>query len=523
MLFAENVHKSYGGLDVLEGVEFVVGDGERVGLVGPNGAGKTTLLRILAGDDQPDSGKAGHRGGGLNYLRQEAGLDPANTVLDELWLAFPEARGVDLRLAEIAASIERADGDVDALVEEQGRLFEEFDRLDGYRVEKRIGRVLRGLGFQAGDERRRCGDFSGGWQMRIALAKVLVRRAENLLLDEPTNHLDKAARDWLAEDLTSYRGTVMIVTHDGEFLDRVATRILELRERTVDIYAGNYTDYQRQKAARLQQQDREAARQEREIAKQERFIERFRAKNTKATVVKSREKALAKIERVERTKKEAEVHIALAAQGRTENDVLVVEGLSHAYGDHVVLVVVDLHVERGQKVVLVGPNGSGKSTLLKLAAGFLEPVEGRIEWAERARPGYYDQHQDEALDPRKQVIEEVRAAAPDENDQRIRTVLGQFLFRGDDVFKTVDMLSGGERSRVALAKLTLQPTNVLILDEPTNHLDRTTRRKLLEVLESYEGTILCAAHDPGILDRVAMRVYEVSDLSVRELIDRRRG
>jgi ATP-binding cassette subfamily F protein 3 len=522
VFYAEGVHKSYGGLDVLEDVDFVIGDGERVGLVGPNGAGKTTLLRLLAGDEEPGRGRAGHRGGALNYLRQEAGLQPQNTVLDELWLAFSEARAIDHRLAEIAAQIERGEGDVDALVEEQGHLFQEFERLDGYRIESRIGKVLKGLGFRPADAQKKCGEFSGGWQMRIALAKVLVRRAENLLLDEPTNHLDKAARDWLAEDLTTYRGTVLIVTHDGEFLDRVATRIFELRDRSIEVYAGNYSDYQQQKAARLQQQDRDAARQERELAKQQRFIDRFRAKQSKATVVKSREKAVAKIERIERTKKESEVHIALAAHGRTENDVLVVSELSHAYGDHVVLVGVDLHVERGQKVVLVGPNGSGKSTLLKLAAGFLEPTEGWIEWAERARPGYYDQHQDEALDPRKQVIEEVRFAAPNEADARIRTVLGQFLFSGDDVFKTVNMLSGGERSRVALAKLVLQPTNVLVLDEPTNHLDRTTRRKLLEVLESYEGTILCAAHDPGILERVATHVYEVKDLSVAELIEHRK-
>ncbi|MCH8813916.1 MAG: ABC-F family ATP-binding cassette domain-containing protein [Chloroflexi bacterium] len=521
MFYAEGVHKSYGGLDVLEDVEFVIGDGERVGLVGPNGAGKTTLLRLLAGEDEAE-GKAGHRGGSLGYLRQEAGLDPDNTISEELWLAFPEASATDRRLHEIAGMLERGEGDVDALIEEQGHLFEEFDRLDGYRVDKRIGKVLNGLGFQADDRLRPCGEFSGGWQMRIALAKVLVHRPDNLLLDEPTNHLDAATRDWLADDLNSYRGTVVIVTHEGEFLDRVVTRIFELRERGIEVYSGNYSDYQRQKAARLQQQDRAAARQERELARQQRFIDRFRAKASKATAVKSREKAVAKIERIERTKKEGEVHISLAAQGRTENDVLLMSNVSHAYDDHVVLVDVDLHIERGQKVVFIGPNGSGKSTLLKIAAGFLEPTEGSVDWAERARPGYYDQHQDEALDPRKQVIEEVREVAPNAPEAQLRTILGQFLFRGDDVYKTVDTLSGGERSRVALAKLTLQPTNVLILDEPTNHLDRTTRRKLLEVLEKYEGTILCAAHDPGILERVATRVYEVDELSVRELIEHRR-
>ncbi len=539
MLFAESVARSFGGLDVLQGVSFTVGKGERAGLVGPNGAGKTTLLRIIAGEDEPDEGRAGvsgksHEGraGELGYLKQEAGVESDNTLFAEMWTAFPEARRIELRLAEIAEALVAGDGDVDALIEEQATLFEEFDRLDGYRIESRIARVLDGLGFSVPDRQKRCGDFSGGWQMRIALAKVLVRRPENILLDEPTNHLDKAARDWLAEDLAEYKGALLIVTHDGEFLDGVANRILELREGTVDIYHGNYTEYQRVKAEKLQQLDRAAARQERQLAKQERFIERFRYKNTKATAVQSRIKALDKIERIKRPQKDSEVHIGLEAQGRTENDVLVLEGVSHAYplrdGDaqgqdgHIVLVDVNLHVERGQKVVLVGPNGSGKSTLLRIAAGHIQPTEGRVRWAELARRGYYDQHQDEALDPEKTPLEEVRDAAPGERDERLRTVLGQFLFRGDDVLQRIKTLSGGERSRVALARLTVQPTNVLVLDEPTNHLDRTTRRKLIEVLAEYDGTIICAAHDPGILEQVATHVYEVKDGDCYELIDQRR-
>ena len=543
MLFAESVTRSFGGLDVLQGVSFTVGKGERAGLVGPNGAGKTTLLRIIAGEDEADEGRAGvsgksHEGrrGELGYLKQEAGVEGENNLFAEMWTAFPEARRIELRLAEVADALVAGDGDVDALIEEQAALFEEFDRLDGYRIESRIARVLDGLGFSVPDRKKRCGAFSGGWQMRIALAKVLVRRPANILLDEPTNHLDKAARDWLAADLADFSGALLIVTHDGEFLDGVANRILELREGTVELYHGNYSDYQRVKAARLQQLDKAAARQERQLAKQERFIERFRAKNTKATAVKSREKALGRIERIKRPGKESEVHIGLEAQGRTENDVLVLEGVSHVYpvrageqdgqsadgqADHVVLVDVNLHVERGQKAVLVGPNGSGKSTLLRIAAGHIQPTEGLVRWAQLARCGYYDQHQDEALDPDKTPLEELRDAAPTARDERLRTVLGQFLFRGDDVFQRISTLSGGERSRVALARLTVQPTNVLILDEPTNHLDRTTRRKLIEVLANYDGTIICAAHDPGILERVATHVYEVSDGDCHELIDQR--
>jgi ATP-binding cassette subfamily F protein 3 len=528
MLFAEGVARSYGRLEVLRDVTFTIGRGERAGLVGPNGAGKTTLLRIIAGEDEPDEGRAWVTSGeALGYLKQEAGLDSARTLLDEMWTAFPEAHRADLRQREVALLIEKGVGDIDALIEEQAALFDEFERLDGYRIESRIARVLDGLGFEQSDYAKRCGDFSGGWQMRIALAKVLVRRPENMLLDEPTNHLDKAARDWLAEDLTEYKGSLLIVTHDAQFLDRVAGRILELREGTVESYAGNYSEYQRIKAEKLQQQDKAAARQERYLAKQERFIERFRAKPNKTTQAQSREKMIARIERIERPKKDSEVHIGLQAHGRTENDVLVMEGVGHAYPgargrDHVVLLDVNLHVERGQKVILVGPNGSGKSTLLKIAAGHIKQTQGVVRWAELARRGYYDQHQDEALDPDLTPLDEVRKVAPLEEEVKLRTVLGNFLFRGDDVYKPVRMLSGGERSRVALAKLVIQPTNVLILDEPTNHLDRSTRRKLIEVLAKYEGTILCAAHDPGLLERVATRVYEVADGECRELIDYRK-
>jgi len=522
MLYADNVSKSFGSVDVLDGLTFMAGDGERVALVGPNGAGKSTLLRLIAGEDAPDDGACGHRGGALGYLPQEATHDADRPLVEELWTAFPEAHDIEHRLLAVAARIDRRDGDLDALIGEQAGLFETFEVLDGYRIDARIGRVLAGLGFAPADRHKPCGAFSGGWQMRIALAKILVRRPEHVLLDEPTNHLDAAARNWLAEELADYRGTLLIVTHDAEFLDRVTTRVLELRDGRVESYAGNYSDYQRQKTEQLQLQDRAAARQERELARQERFIERFRAKPSKATAVKSREKAIAKIERIEHTRKDAEVRFHLAADGRSERDVLLLEHVGHAYGDNIVLIDVSLHVERAQKVVLVGPNGSGKSTLLKIVAGALAPDEGAVRWAERARPLYYDQHQDEALDRERTALEEVRSVAPDEPEVRLRTVLGQFLFHGDDVFKRIGVLSGGERSRVALAKLLVQPQNVLLLDEPTNHLDRPTRRRLVDALEHYDGTIICASHDLAILERVATRVYEVAGGGTREVLERRR-
>jgi ATP-binding cassette subfamily F protein 3 len=358
--------------------------------------------------------------------------------------------------------------------------------------------------------------------MRAALAKVLVHRPPNLLLDEPTNHLDVAARDWLALELSEYRGTVLLVTHDTEFHDVVVNRVLELRDGRIESYTGNYTDYQRQKAQRISQQDRAAARQEREIARQTRFIERFRAKASKATAVKSREKAIGRINRIERSTSDREVSFQLRSSGRTERDVVVTERVGHSYGDHIVLMDVNLAVERGECVVFIGPNGSGKSTLLKIIAGLLDPSEGAVRWAERAEPAYYDQHQDEALDAQRTALEEVRTVAADESDGALRGVLGRFLFRGDDVFKPVSVLSGGERSRVALAKFLIQPANVLLLDEPTNHLDVTTRRKLLEALEGYDGTIICASHDSAILDRIATRVFRIEGGECRELEEYRR-
>jgi ATP-binding cassette subfamily F protein 3 len=522
VLFAEGVTKAFGSDDVLLGVDFIIGDGERTALVGPNGGGKSTILRLLAGEYAPDTGAAGHRGGAMGYLRQEAGIDDSRTLLAELWEAFPEARAVELELEDVAHRIETGEDDIDALIERQAALFEEFDTLDGYRIEARIGRVLAGLGFDLPDDQfRLCSEFSGGWQMRIALAKALVRRPENLLLDEPTNHLYAKTRDWLGEELKDYPGTVLLVTHDGEFLDRVVNRVLDLRDGKVESYAGNYSDYQRQKADKLQAQDRAAARQGREFARQEKFIERFRAKPSKTSVAQAREKQLAKVERIERTRKEDEVNFRLTAHGRTERDVLLLRHISHAYGEDPVLLDISLHIERDQKVVLIGPNGSGKSTLLKIAAGKVHPVEGQVEWAERARPGYYDQHQDEALDPEREVLAEVRSVAGSQPDVELRSILGRFLFTGDDVFKPVRVLSGGERSRVALAKFLIQPTNVLLLDEPTNHLDRTTRRKLIEALKGYGGTILVASHDEAIID-IATHVYEVRDGGVRELMDKRR-
>ncbi|MEX0763348.1 MAG: ABC-F family ATP-binding cassette domain-containing protein [Dehalococcoidia bacterium] len=517
MLFANNLTKTFGGRDLFGGVSIVIGDGEHVGLVGPNGAGKTTLLRLIAGEDEATGGSVGHRGGSLGYLKQEADFNPENTLVQEMWTAFPDVLAINARLAEVANMLETGEGDVEQLVDEQTELYERFDMLDGYGIDARISRVLDGLRFKADEKDKLCDDFSGGWRMRIALAKILVRRPDHVLLDEPTNHLDKAARDWLAEELSRYPGTLLIVTHDEEFMDRVAKRIIEVGSGKLESYTGNFTEYKRQKAARAEQQRMAAERQQRELERQQRFIERFRAKATKARQVKSREKALEKVEKIEQPEEISKAHFNIVSHGRVELEVLSIRSLSHDFDEGPVLLDVDLTVERGQKVVLIGPNGSGKSTLLRIAAGQVKPVEGDIQWAERARPGYYEQHQDEALDPSRTVLEEVQVSANGAPDERLRGVLGRFLFRGDDVFKPVRVLSGGERSRVALAKFLIQPTNVLLLDEPTNHLDHATRAELIDALKEYEGTIICASHDPAILESVATHVYEVRNGECRQV------
>ncbi len=511
MLFTDNVTKSLGGFVLFTGVSFNISDGERVALVGPNGAGKTTLLRMLAGEDSPTSGTAGHRNGSLGYLKQESGFDPKNTLEQEMWVAFPEALAISRRLEVVETELREASDNATALVAESLDLYERFALLDGHTVEARVGRVLSGLGFKKTDRTKACGSFSGGWRMRISLAKVLVRRPDHMLLDEPTNHLDSKARDWLARELRDYLGTLVIVTHDGAFLDKVAKRVLEVGDSGVVSYTGNYTKYVHEKEKRHQQQELAAGRQERQLASQQGFIDRFRAKATKATQVKSREKALAKVQRIARPRREVGAKFSISSHGRVEQKVLTLDSISLAFDDEFVLMDASLTVERGQKVVLVGPNGSGKSTLLRIAMGEIHPLEGAVLWAERARPGYYEQHQDEALDPERTVLEEVQAAAEGATEQRVRTVLGEFLFRGDDVFKPVSVLSGGERSRVALAKFLIQATNVLLLDEPTNHLDKATRESLVKALDKYDGTIICATHDTAILDTIATHVYEVRD------------
>ncbi len=515
MISAENLAMSFGARQLFAPASFVVSDDQRVGLVGPNGAGKSTLLQLIAGQMTPSSGRAIVSGGELAYLRQESDIGLDLPLREEMWNALPEANEVRRRIADIEAEMIENPERVQELSTEFDRAQDRFRILGGTRAEPDISRVTEGLGFSKKDMDKLCGEFSGGWRMRISLAKILVRQPKHLLLDEPTNHLDRSARHWLQEELASYPGTLLIVTHDGEFLDHVVTKILSIERGQVVQYAGNYSSFLDQRAANDEQQLGAAERQQRQIARQERFIERFRSKATKARQVQSRVKMLEKIERIDRPETASTTQFRIRSTGRVERVVLEVDSLGHEWEGSPVLLDVELEIERGQKIALVGPNGGGKSTLLRILAGEVGATEGFVRWAERARVGYYAQHQDESLDRKETVLGEVRKAAGDEPDGTLRGVLGRFLFSNDDVFKSVSMLSGGEKSRLALAKFLIEPNNVLLLDEPTNHLDAVTREELLSALDEYDGTIICASHDPAIVDEIATHVYNVDDGEVK--------
>ena len=496
---------------MLSAVSFAVSSGEKIGIVGPNGAGKTTLLKMIAGDEPMSAGQVNLTEGELGYLHQESDVVLGRKLGEEMWTALPELSTLRSRIPEVEEALILEDGDLEALSTELSDSYDRFKVLGGSGVDASIARVTRGLGFSALDLEKPCGDFSGGWRMRISLAKILLRRDEHLLLDEPTNHLDKSSKNWLAQELADYPGAVLMVTHDGDFLDRVVTRVLNVEQGRVMSYPGNYSAYLQGKAARQAQLDADADRQQREIDRQEKFIERFRSKATKARQVQSRIKALDRIDRVERMTTSRTTNFQIKSSGRVERRVLHAASISHDWEDLPALLDVSLEIERGQKVVLIGHNGGGKSTFLRILAGEVEPTEGSVTWAERAKRGYYAQHQDESLDPALTVLEEVRRSAQDQPDGALRGILGRFLFSADDVFKPVRMLSGGEKSRVALAKFLVQPNNVLLLDEPTNHLDMATRGELLDALGDYDGTIVCASHDPAIVDEIATHVYTVEN------------
>jgi ATP-binding cassette subfamily F protein 3 len=510
VLALEDISKSYGGQTVLDRCRWRVGRGARIGLVGPNGAGKTTLFRIVTGAEAPDEGRI-HLDAGVSvgYLPQEVAVHGENTVLVEALSGFDEVWRLEGELERLAVAMSRPDADP-ALTERYGETQHRFEALGGYRLEAEAKVILGGLGFAAADIHRPLPELSGGWRMRATLARLLLLRPDLLLLDEPTNHLDLGSLEWLEGFLAAYGGSIVIVSHDRYFLNRMVTGIAELDAGTVAEYSGDYDDYLVEREARRALAVARARNQARQIAEIERFIERFRYKSSKARQVQSRIKMLERIERVEVDAERRGVRFRFPAPPRTGRVVARLADVHKAYGATVVYAGVDLAVERGERMALVGVNGAGKSTLLKILAGVLPIDRGARELGAHVEVHYYAQHQLDALDPGRTVLAELAEAAPDLPIARLRTILGAFLFSGDQVDKRIAVLSGGEKARVALARMLVRPAALLCLDEPTNHLDLAAKEVLENALADFGGTIVFISHDRYFINRIATKVIEVA-------------
>jgi ATP-binding cassette subfamily F protein 3 len=514
MVSLSGIYKAFGGQQVLNDVTWAVADGTRVGLAGPNGAGKSTLLKMIAGGLVPDDGLvAVARGTLIGYLPQHIIGIQGVSVLDHALSAFAELHELERRREAMEHDLATVDPQSDqyvGLLERYSAVCEEWEHRARYDIESETETVLHGLGFTDADMDRDCGELSGGWQMRVALAQLLLQRPDILLLDEPTNYLDLEARTWLEEFLASYPGTVILVAHDRYFLDVAVDRIAEVLHGRITDYAMNYTRYLQERETRLELAQSAYENQKAEIERIEAFISRFRYQASKAALVQSRIKQLDRIERLPPPEgHERELRIRLPEAERSGRIVLEAKGLSKRYGDHVVYDHADLVIERGQRVAIVGPNGAGKTTLLKMLAEVIPVDGGERKLGHNVRMGYFAQDHAEMLNGSRTVLDEMLSVADAETAPHVRGLLGAFLFSGDSVEKRVGVLSGGERSRLALAKILLEPRNCLLRDEPTNHLDLTAKDVLLDALGAYGGTIVIVAHDRYILDKLPTHVIEV--------------
>ncbi len=514
MLQLAGISKRYGSQIVFDAVSWTVPDGARVGLTGPNGAGKSTLLKMIAGLLEPDDGQvAVPRGTLTGYLPQHVIGLRGVTVLDHALAAFAELHDLERRretLEHELATVDPQDDRYAAILDRYTAVCEEWEHRARYDVESETETVLHGLGFTEADMDRDCGALSGGWQMRVALAQLLLRRPDVLLLDEPTNYLDLEARTWLEEFLVSYPGTVILVAHDRYFLDVAVDRIAEVLHGRITDYPMNYTRYLEERETRLELAQAAYENQKAEIERIESFISRFRYQASKAALVQSRIKQLERLERLPPPEgHERELRIRLPEAERSGRVALEAKGVAKRYGDKVVYDGADVVIERGQRVAIVGPNGAGKTTLLKILADVIPMDGGHRKVGHNVRLGYFAQDHAEMLTDSRTLLDEMMSVATAETAPHVRTLLGAFLFSGDSVEKRVGVLSGGERSRLALAKILLEPRNCLLLDEPTNHLDLTAKEVLLDALQAYRGTVVIVAHDRYILDKLPTHVIEV--------------
>ena len=513
MLQLSSLTKGFGYRTLFENVTWRLSVGDRVGLCGPNGAGKTTLLRMMAGLDEPDAGAITKRTGlTVGYLPQDGLSHTGRSLLDEVSTAFQPLLDIKRTMRELEdqlADEHRSREEHEAILDRYSELQHQFRDQDGYTIDLKVAGVLTGLGFGAETFKKPTDTFSGGWQMRIALAKLILRQPHVMLLDEPTNHLDLDARNWLEDFLVDYPHALVLVSHDRYFLDRVVTRIVEVGLRTLTPYVGTYSEYLVERDARLTVLREQKRRQDEEITRIRLFIDRFRYKATKAAQVQSRVKALEKITPIEVPPEHKRVHFTFPACRKSGRVALELRQIRKAYGPTVVFDGVDVHVERGDRIALVGPNGTGKSTLMRLLSGVEAPDEGTRLEGHNLVAQYFAQDEAATLDPNLTAHDTLGSGSPTTMLPAIRNILGGFLFSGDDVDKPVRVLSGGERTRLAVARMLLRPSNTLLLDEPTNHLDIDSTNVLLDALVDFGGTLVFVSHDRYFVERIATAIIEV--------------
>ncbi len=515
MLRLEHISKIYPTGEVLKDVNWEVKPQDRIGLVGVNGAGKSTQLKIIAGEMEPTSGEI-IRPASLHiaYLTQEFEVDPTRTVREEFWTVFQEANQVQHSMGQIHHEMQTANPEeLDRLINKLDKLQRHFEALDGYGLDAQIEKILPEMGFVDEDGDRLVSAFSGGWQMRMSLGKILLQKPDILLLDEPTNHLDLETIEWLEVYLKGLKTPMVIVSHDREFLDRLCTQIVETERGVSSTYLGNYSAYLQQKAEMAEAQMSAYERQQKELEKQQAFVDRFRASATRSTQAKSREKQLDKIERIEApTGGLRTLHFRFPPAPRSGREVVEIKELVHTYEDKILFLGTDLEIERGDRIAFLGPNGAGKSTLLRMIMGMEKPTGGTVALGDHnVIPGYFEQNQAEALDLNRTVMETIHDEMPDWKNEEVRTLLGRFLFSGETVFKKVASLSGGEKARLALAKMLLRPANLLILDEPTNHLDIPAKEMMEEAIQNYDGTVIIVSHDRYFISQVATKIVEIRE------------
>src|SRR5437762_1202861 len=515
MIQLSSAGKRYGHKLLFEGVDWLITPKDRIGLVGANGTGKSTLLKVLGGLETLDYGSISiAKGISAGYLPQDGLTLSGRTVFAECMSVFSKLRAMEEEMEQLTASmseLDHASAEYAQVADRYQRVEHEFQTRDGYAIEAQVGSVLTGLGFRKDDWDRQTDEFSGGWQMRIALAKLLLQKPNLLLLDEPTNHLDLEARNWLEEYLTEYPYAFVLISHDRYFLDVTVGKIVEIWNKRIHFYAGNYDKYEEQKTQRREQLEAAYRNQRERIEQLEVFINRFRYQATKAKQVQSRIKELEKMDRIELPEEEKTIYFSFPQPKASGRIVAEFAGIAKSYGEKEVFRDVSFMIERGDRIALVGVNGAGKSTLIKLLAGVEPLTQGEFRLGHNSQPDYFAQDQYKELNPDARILDDLGQISTRSTQTELRSLLGCFLFSADDVFKRIGVLSGGERNRYALLRMLLHPANFLLLDEPTNHLDMRAKDVLLEALSKYTGTVVFVSHDRYFIDKLATRVFEIGE------------